>query len=66
LKTLVLILERGVTEADENVVVNELQALNREDSGILNQLNELLIKGAIQGTAGNYLFSWLQIAIRQI
>jgi len=31
-----------------------------EDPSIVDRLNELLIQGAVQGAAGNFLFSWIQ------
>jgi phosphoribosylformylglycinamidine (FGAM) synthase PurS component len=39
-------------------VISEIKAV---EPSLINRLEELLLKGAIQGAAGNYLYAWLQI-----
>lgn len=64
LSTLNTLIEKGITEADEGIVINELQTIKDENPSIFDKINELLIKGSVQGTAGNYLYSWLQAVSR--
>jgi hypothetical protein len=59
LRGLIAIVEKGLTQNDEERVLEEYRTIQKDDPPILAQLRELLLKGAVQGAAGNYLFNWL-------
>ena len=60
LDTIIGIVERGVSEDDKSAIIEELASIRNDDQSLFNKVKELLMKGAIQGTAGNYLYSILQ------
>lgn len=51
---------------DPEQLTAELQDAEKRSPGVLSQLNELLVKGAIQGAAGNYLYAAIAALQRMI
>ena len=60
LLTLRSMVEQGTALKDHQLAVAQLKLAVQDDRSVVDRLNELIVKGAVQGTAGNYLFSWLQ------
>jgi len=58
-KQLILLIEKGIEQEDEQEFKQNILAVQKEDPSIFDGINELLIKGSIQGTSGNYLYAWL-------
>jgi len=52
------ILKKGEIE-NERELIEHFMNIRKEDNSTFNNLNEILIKGSLQGTAGNYLYSFL-------
>src|SRR2546423_2869898 len=63
LKSLHGLFERGLREDDREDFIEKMEAIRQEDSGVFSPVCDILIKGAISGAAGNYLYSWLQFII---
>lgn len=61
LATIQKVVENGLENTDENLVLNELAKVKNEDPKIIDALKDYILKGAIQGASGNYLYSWLQV-----
>jgi hypothetical protein len=59
-KQLIILIEKGIEKEDEQDFKQNILTVQKEDSNIFDGINELLIKGAIQGTSGNYLYAWLK------
>lgn len=53
------LVRQGITEADKDEVMREIKSLKAKDPTIIARLNEYILKGAIQGASGNYLFRWI-------
>lgn len=60
LESLRELIERGLREEDREEFIQKVEIVRQENSGIFRQVSDILIKGAISGSAGNYLYSWLQ------
>ncbi len=60
LTAIIRLVERGIVPSDIEELKGKLADLEREDTGVFSKLEELIIKGSIQGTAGNYLYAALQ------
>jgi CheY-like chemotaxis protein len=60
LQSIIEILKVGISENNKDDFINELNKVRNGDKNIFDKLNEILIKGALQGAAGNYLYSFLQ------
>lgn len=54
------IAERGFPPTDEVAFVAEASTIKRSDPSLFERVNDIFIKGALSGAAGNYLYSWLQ------
>jgi hypothetical protein len=52
-------LQDGLKEGDADVVRKALTDIKEDDPGLLGKLHTLIIEGAISGTSGNILYSWL-------
>lgn len=53
-------IEKGISAESESDVIEALKQIKDEKPGLFQTVHELLIKGSIQGAAGNYLYKWLQ------
>jgi hypothetical protein len=58
--TLIDALIRTAEQKDEATAQEILVTLQREEPWVYEKFKELIIKGAIAGASGNYLYSWLQ------
>jgi hypothetical protein len=47
-------------EVDQRALHDQVVALAKQSPSVIDRLNELFIKGSIQGAAGNYLYAALQ------
>jgi len=57
---LINMIRDGNILSDQNAAVDQLVTAAKEDRSIIQSLEDLLLRGAIQGAAGNYLYAWLQ------
>ena len=49
----------GINESDENEVKEAFLTVQNEDPNLFKQLYDLIVKGSISGTAGNFLYQWI-------
>jgi hypothetical protein len=64
LKIIIALLERGLEKEDTAELEKHLREIKRDDSSVFERMQDLLIKGAIQGAAGNYFHAILQAISR--
>lgn len=60
LETLIAAVERESIERDKKEIKEIIESIKANDKGLWAYFEELIIKGAIQGTAGNVLYAFLQ------
>lgn len=58
-KTILEILERGITPKDKEDILHALGNIKRQDKSMFVKVSELIGVGAIQGVAGNALYQIL-------
>lgn len=54
------------SDANQEMLRSELAALKTDNPTLLDRLNELFVKGSIQGASGNYLYAALQALQRMM
>jgi hypothetical protein len=60
LDRLIRMIDQGEALKDKNAALNELFIAVNEDRSIIASLEEMVLKGTVQGEAGNYLYTSLQ------
>ena len=60
LEILIAVVERGSIEKDKKEIREIIESIKTNDKGLWAYFEELIIKGSIQGTAGNILYAFLQ------
>jgi hypothetical protein len=60
LQAIVRILEERMVQERKAEIIEQLQNIQRNDQSFFEKLGALIVKGAIQGAAGNYLYAFLQ------
>ncbi len=60
LDTLIAVVERESIERDKKEIKEIVESIKANDKSLWEHFEELIIKGAIQGTAGNVLYAFLQ------
>ena len=60
LEILIAAVERGSIEKDKKEIKEIIGSIKTNDKGLWAYFEELIIKGSIQGTAGNILYAFLQ------
>jgi CheY-like chemotaxis protein len=53
-------IQKGITEDDRDFITRQLLTIRKEDTTLIGRIERLVLKGAVQGAAGNFLFAWLQ------
>jgi hypothetical protein len=59
LEILMAAVEKGSIEKDKQAIKEIIESIKNDDKGLWTYFEELIIKGSIQGTAGNILYAFL-------
>lgn len=58
-RKLVKYLIANIEKKNKKKTLKSLEKIKKNDSGIFNDINEIIIKGAISGVSGNILYQWV-------
>lgn len=49
-----------INSENKEITMVALKSIKNENASVFDKINEIIIKGSMQGASGNYLYAWLQ------